>query len=106
MSIHSSLKLSGTMNRHRSVLSRLERIKILVEQGLLKEDASPLGLPKVRHLKIRIRKEKAATATTTAAATIASPAGGAPAASSGTKAPVKTAAPAKTDAGGAAKKKE
>ncbi len=94
MSIHTSLKSSSTMKRHRSVLSRLERVKTLEEQGLLKEEPSPLGLPKVKHLKIRIRKEKAAATTETAAA---APAEGAAA---------KTAAPAKTEAGGTAKKKE
>lgn len=49
------------MKRHRSVLSRLERVKILHERGTLDpEESSVLGLPKVRHLKIRIKKEKAA----------------------------------------------
>lgn len=63
MSIHRSLKSLDTMKRHRSVLSRLERVKILGEKSSLNPAESPvLGLPKVKHLKLRIRKEKAATA--------------------------------------------
>lgn len=63
MSIHRSLKSANTMKRHRSVLSRLERVRILQEKGTLDfGTASVLGLPKVKHLKIRIRKEKAAAA--------------------------------------------
>ncbi|MBI3317720.1 MAG: small basic protein [Candidatus Omnitrophica bacterium] len=93
MSIHSSLKSTNTMKRHRSVLSRLERIKILSERGPLDlEHASVLGLPKVKHLKIRVRKEKAAAAPATAEAAAAAP-GTAPPASAGTSA--KAAPPAK-----------
>ena len=57
MSIHRSLKSANTMKRHRSVLSRLERARILQGKGLLDlEGSSVLGLPKVKHLKMRIRK--------------------------------------------------
>ena len=76
MSIHRSLKSTNTMKRHRSVLSRLERTKILQEKGVLDlEGSSVLGLPKVKHLKMRIRKEKAAAATEggAAAGTAAAP---------------------------------
>ncbi len=63
MSIHRSLKSTNTMKRHRSVLSRLERTQILQEKGTLDLEASSvLGLPKVKHLKMKIRKEKAAVA--------------------------------------------
>ena len=81
MSIHRSLKSADTMKRHRSVLSRLERTRILQEKGSLDlEEASVLGLPKVKHLKMRIRKEKAAAAAGeggAAAGTAAAPAAGA-----------------------------
>lgn len=88
MSIHRSLKSTNTMKRHRSVLSRLERAKILQEKGSLDlQSSSVLGLPKVKHLKMRIRKEKAAAVTPEAGA--AAPAG-TPAAAG--------AAPAKTEA--------
>ncbi len=89
MSIHRSLKSVNTMKRHRSVLSRLERTKILQEKGSLDlQSSSVLGLPKVKHLKMRIRKEKAAAVT---------PEGGAAAAPAGTPAAA-GAAPAKTEA--------
>ncbi len=69
MSIHRSLKSANTMKRHRSVLSRLERVKILEDKGSLDPaEANVLGLPKVKHLKLRIRKEKAAAAAEGAAA--------------------------------------
>ena len=65
MSIHSSLKGGDTMKRHRSVLTRLERVQRLHERGSLDlEGGSFLGLPKVKHLRIRIKKEKAAAAAT------------------------------------------
>lgn len=69
MSIHSSFKTADTMKRHRSVLSRLERIKLLAQKGILSlEESSFLGLPKVKHLRIRMKKEKAAAAPGTAEA--------------------------------------
>ncbi len=80
MSIHRSLKSANTLKRHRSVLSRLERARILQEKGSLDLEAgSALGLPKVKHLKIKIRKEKAATAApgeAAAAGTTGAPAAG------------------------------
>ena len=88
MSIHRSLKSANTMKRHRSVLSRLERSKILQQKGSLDlEGSSVLGLPKVKHLKMRIRKEKAATAGAEAGA---APAAGAAA---GTAAPAQAEGP-------------
>ena len=90
MSVHSSLKTADTMKRHRSVLSRMERVRILHERGSLDPAAaSVLGLPKVKHLKIRIRKEKSAAAAPGAAAA----AGGAAAAG---QPAAPAAAPAKT----------
>ena len=97
MSIHRSLKATETMKRHRSVLSRLERVRILQEKGSLDvKGASCLGLPKVKHLKIRIKKEKAAAAPEGAAAagTTAAPGAAAPSA----------AAPARSAAGTKPKK--
>ena len=78
MSLHRSLKSANTMKRHRSVLSRLERTRILQEKGSLDlESSSILGLPKVKHLKMRIRKEKAAAATSEAGAAAGAAATGA-----------------------------
>ncbi len=47
------------MGRHRSVLKRLERIKILKENEKWKDEDSPLGLPKVKSIKIKVKKQKA-----------------------------------------------
>ena len=89
MSIHRSLKSANTLKRHRSVLSRLERARILQEKGSLDlEGSSVLGMPKVKHLKMRIRKEKAAAATPEGGAAAGTAAPGAAAA--GTAAPAKT----------------
>lgn len=62
MSVHPSLRGTGRMKRHRSVLTRLERLKTLLAKGAWQEGQSPLGLPKVKHLKITVKKEKAAAA--------------------------------------------
>ena len=103
MSIHRSLKSANTMKRHRSVLSRLERTRILQEKGSLDLEASSvLGLPKVKHLKMRIRKEKAAATTAEGAAAGTAAPG---AAAAGTAAPAK-GAPAKAAAAPAAKPKK
>ena len=83
------MKSVDTLKRHRSVLSRLERIRILEEKGSLDlEGSSVLGLPKVKHLKMRIRKEKAA-------ATVEGGAAVGTAAAPGAAAPAKAVAPAK-----------
>ena len=75
MSIHSSLRTSGG-NKHRSVLKRHERLKVLKEKGLWSEEKSVLGIPKVKMQRIKVKKEKAAATTEAGAA----PAAGAPAA--------------------------
>ncbi len=98
------------MKRHRSVLTRLERIRLLQEKGTLNpEEASLLGLPKVKHLKIRVRKEKAAApAAGTAGASTAPAAGGTavPAAPGASKPATKAAGgQAKPEAGASPKKK-
>ena len=96
MSIHPSLRSGDSMKRHRSVLSRLERVQVLQEKGKLDiKTGSVLGMPKVRHLKIKVHKEKAATADTAATGTEAKTGAAAPAA--GGKAP---AAAAKAPAAG------
>ena len=81
MSVHPSLKTVDTMKRHRSVLSRLERVKVLQGKGAFSpREHSVLGLPKVKHLRIRVKKEKAAATPEQAAAGAAtSPAASAPA---------------------------
>lgn len=80
MSLHRSLRASETMRRHRSVLTRLERLKLLLAKGAWREEMSPLGLPKVKHLKVMIKKEKAAAPAAATAEGAAPAAGQAPAA--------------------------
>jgi small basic protein (TIGR04137 family) len=72
MSIHSSLRSGGKGKKHRSVLKRYERLKVLKDQHLWSTEKSVLGIPKVKMQKLKVKKEKAA-----AAADAAAPAGGA-----------------------------
>jgi len=51
MSIDPSLKARNALVRHRNVLSRAERVKVLVEEERWSEGDSLLGLPKVAHRK-------------------------------------------------------
>ncbi len=51
MSLDRSLKIKGSLSRHRNVLTRTERIKILEEQDRFGEGDSPYGLPKIPHRK-------------------------------------------------------
>ena len=102
MSIHASLRGGGKGKKHRSVLKRYERLKILKDKGLWREELSVLGIPKVKMLRLKVKKEKAAAAET---APGAQPAAGAPAATApaakavpaGKAAPAAKAVPAKSD---------
>ena len=92
MSIHPSLKISDKDKKQRSVLKRAERIRQMMEKGHWKEDSSVYGLPKIKTVRIKIKKEKAEKVAEAVTAEGAAPAAGeakeqAPAA--------KTAAPAK-----------
>ncbi len=80
MSIHSSLRASGS-NKHRSVLKRYERLQVLRDKNLWSDEKSPLGIPKVKMQRLKVKKEKAAApeAAAGAAAPAATPAKGAPA---------------------------
>ena len=60
MSIHSSLRAIGKGKKHRSVLKRYERLKVLKDKSLWSEERSALGLPKVKQQKLKVKKEKAA----------------------------------------------
>ncbi|MCP4837314.1 MAG: small basic protein [Phycisphaera sp.] len=64
MSLHSSLKTkSGALNQHRNVLTRAERItKLQDKDGFVAGESSPLGIPKVRSIKISAGKKKPAKA--------------------------------------------
>jgi small basic protein (TIGR04137 family) len=51
MSIDRSLKSKGVLSRHRNVLKRDERVKLLKDEERWSEADSVLGLPKVAHRK-------------------------------------------------------
>lgn len=81
MSIHPSLSASLKNRKQRSVLKRTERIKYLKDKGLFNDETSSVfGLPKIKFVKIKIKKEKptekaAATAEGAAPAAAAAAAG-------------------------------
>ena len=60
MTIDKSLKVRAGIIRSRSVLTRAERIAKLQSQDRFEEGDSPFGLPKVRVLKLAIKKKKKA----------------------------------------------
>ncbi|MBM3255568.1 MAG: small basic protein [Candidatus Omnitrophica bacterium] len=59
MSIHPSLNASGKDSKPRSVLKRIERMRMMLEKNQWKEGDSVYGLPKIKTLRIKIKKEKA-----------------------------------------------
>jgi len=83
MAIHPSLRSSGKDKKARSVLKRTERLRTMMEKKMWKEGDDVFGLPKIKTIRIKIKKEKAEKTETAAAAA-------APAAS-----PAQAAAPAK-----------
>ena len=99
MSIHRSLVTQGKLTRHRNVLSRTERLQILLEDGRWKSSDAPFNLPKVRSIKHKAKKapKKEAAAAGAEAGKAAAPAGGAKPAAGKDKAaaPAAAKAPAK-----------
>jgi len=80
MSLHPSLKTSKAGKKHRTVLKRYERLIALKEKGLLKDDDSVFGMPKLKIIKIKVKKEvkeekpkEGEVATATAAPTSTAP---------------------------------
>lgn len=59
MSIHPSLNLSEKDKKQRSVLKRSERIKHMMEKGEWKKGDKIFGLPKIKTLRLKFKKEKA-----------------------------------------------
>lgn len=87
MSIDKSLKMKGKLVRPRNVFTRVERIKMLKEEGKWEPTMSVFGIPKVKSVKIKRKgksEKKAAKAEAAAEAT--------PAAAAAT--PAASAAPA------------
>lgn len=60
MSIHPSLGAAVKGKQQKSVLKRTERIKHMISKGLWKEDGKVFGMPKIKALRLKIKKEKAA----------------------------------------------
>jgi len=84
MSMHPSLRSSEKGKKQRSVLKRIERLKTMMDKEQWKEGDRVYGLPKIKTVRIKIKKEKAAEKTATETAAVS--AEGAPAAGSGTEA--------------------
>jgi small basic protein (TIGR04137 family) len=60
MSIDKSLRRKNQLQRARNVLTRGERIKTLQNEERWPDDRSPYGLPKVKVIKIVVKKAKKA----------------------------------------------
>ncbi len=76
MSIDKSLVSKGKLVRHRSVLTRTERVQHLTDEGLWDETKSVYGLPKVKTIKVKKKAKAVKEKTeeeTTADATAAAP---------------------------------
>lgn len=58
MSIHPSLSSSDKTKKQRSVLKRTERLKTMIEKKSWKEGDDVFGLPKMKTVRIKIKKEK------------------------------------------------
>ena len=97
MSIHPSLGKAGKDSKQRSVLKRSERLRTMLEKDQWKEGDDVYGLPKIKTVRIKIKKEKAEKVVDAATAD-----GAAPAAA---EAPAKEQAPVKGAAGKGAEKK-
>jgi len=97
MSIHPSLTISEKDKNARSVLKRIERIRQMQEKGNWKPGDCVYGLPKIKSLRIKIKKEKVEKAAT------ATEAGAAPAAAEAKEAKTTTKAAPKSAAKSAAK---
>lgn len=77
MSMDSSLKASSSLERHRNVLSRAERIQMLIDADkFTAEKNRPIGLPKVGHRKAHVAAKVKKAADGDAAAGAAAPAAG------------------------------
>ena len=58
MTMDPSLKVKAGAIRTRNVMTRAERVARLKELGRFDEDASIVGMPKVRVVKVSLKKKK------------------------------------------------
>ncbi|MFZ5799999.1 MAG: small basic protein [Candidatus Omnitrophota bacterium] len=91
MSIHPTLRGMPKGSVQRSVLTRIERIRSLLQKGLWKEGDAVIGLPKLKVVKIKFKKEKAEKAAEATAGAAGAPTA-APTAEAAKAAPTKGAA--------------
>src|SRR6476620_11182869 len=103
MTIDKSLRVKAGAISNRNVLTRAERIAKLQETERWREGSSVLGLPKVRVLKLALKKKKKA-AKAEEGAEGAAPAAGGAAPAAGAKPAAGAAKPAAGAAKGGAKK--
>lgn len=89
MSVDRSLKVKGSLSRHRNVLTRAERIKILTDAERFRPGDLPFGLPKVAHRKVAVGGKTKKAAPKEGEAAVA----GAEGATAGAAAPAGGAAP-------------
>ncbi len=61
MSIHSSFRTGGSAAKHRNVLTRLERLEKLEAAERWNQESGLFGLPKVRSIKVAMKKKKKKT---------------------------------------------
>lgn len=80
MSMDRSLKSKASLSRHRNVLTRAERIKVLEDQEKFKPGDGVFGLPKVAHRKAAVGGKTKKAAPKEGEAAAAPAAGAAPAA--------------------------
>ena len=83
MSIHPSLASSDKDKKQRSVLKRIERLRHMKDKEQWKEGDRVYGLPKIKTIRIKIKKEKVEKPAEVA------PVEGAPTAASAASAPAK-----------------
>lgn len=106
MSLDPSLRGRSTLERHRNVLKRSERIAILEDNDKWsQEKSSVFALAKVAHRKASAAKKPAKAEATEGATVAAAPAGGAAGGAPAAKAAPTKAAPAKGAAPAAKAKK-
>jgi len=99
MSQHPSLRFDSVGTKHRNVFKRFERVKKLKEMGKWSDASSAYNLPKVKSLKIKMKKVKEPKVAAATEGGTAAPAPGAVAAPAG-----KTAAKPVAKAAGDSKK--
>lgn len=60
MSIHPSLRSAAKGSKQRTVLNRTERIKHLMKKGKWTDASKVYGMPKIKMVRLKVKKEKAA----------------------------------------------